>query len=137
MSLDYTRRESQAWVKLSRTGYYNVKSGEYQRASKGSSAPADTYEASRRKREARHQELQASLTQPTLPSHTTHQFLTGEEAFDTSVFLTHATPARPEEGAKEVVAVPTKQFQQEEADTHDAEVLKQYARAVEERIASL
>ena len=157
MSLDYTRRESQAWVKLSREGYYNVKSGSYGRADgqatqEGAPEPSSAqalYEASRAKRLAKHKQLASGASALVLPQHASHRFYAegGEEGH--SVFLDFpqrsdarsggaqgASPASSssEGEGKAVARVP---FSQGDADARNANVLRQYASQVEERIASL
>ncbi|CAE7357725.1 unnamed protein product, partial [Symbiodinium sp. KB8] len=153
MSLDYTRRESQAWVKLSREGYYNVKSGSYRRVDgqetqEGAPEPSSAqalYEASRAKRLAKHKQLASGASALVLPQHASHRFYAegGEEGH--SVFLDFpqrsdarsggaqgASPASSssEGEGKAVARVP---FSQGDADARNANVLRQYASQVEER----
>ncbi len=143
--LNYTRRESQAWIALPK-GHYNVSSGQYmtnadkQRAAAG----AQLYNASREKREAKHAELQSRRGKvSTIPHvHALTAFDSPEEAFKQSVFIDHATPPRPGGESKRspspaAANAVQDDFNQSSVDQQDRPALYSYAREIEERIAGL
>ncbi len=146
-SLNYTRRESQAWIALPK-GHYNVSSGQYMTNAdtERAAAGAALYNSSRAKREATHAALQArrgqlaKYPQATAPD----AFETVDEAFKHSVFIQHATPPRPDDrDAGSQSPSPEQQrfsedkFDQEDADSKDRSALFSYAEEIERRIASM
>jgi len=146
-SLNYTRRESQAWIALPK-GHYNVSSGQYMTNadSQRAEAGAALYNASRAKREAKHAELQSLRGQLAKFPHASSNsaFETPEEAYGQSIYVNHATPPRPDAGdASNRSPSPGQQesaevaFDQYDADSTDRPALFSYAQEIEQRIASM
>lgn len=146
-SLNYTRRESQAWIALPK-GHYNVSSGQYMTNAdtERAAAGAALYNSSRAKREAKHAELQARRSQLAKypQALALDAFDTDDEAYKHSVFMQHATPPRPgDSDALRRSPSPEQQrfandaFDQKDADFRDRSALSTYAEEIERRIAAM